>query len=57
MTSSFRIFALCALLCLTMSGCGVYRMPGEDDLAHIPTTNNPDVIDEKAPLAMPGFAI
>lgn len=53
------IYRICFvfLLCSSMSACGMYRMPSDDDLAEVPTTNNPDVVDDKGSLMMPGFAL
>lgn len=52
-----RRLILPLLILSNLTACGVYRMPDDDDLALIPTTNNPEVIEEKAPMMMPGFSI
>ena len=43
------ILLLCASL---VSGCGLYRMPDEDEVTVIPNTNNPHVIGNSGDMGM-----
>ncbi len=38
---------------VTLGSCGLYRMPDDEDTSTIPTTNNPNMIQD-SPGLMPG---
>lgn len=49
-----RAIASCFLMLILFSGC-MYRMPSDDDVDLKPTTNNPDVVNQRDPGWMPGY--
>ncbi|WP_143406450.1 hypothetical protein [Estrella lausannensis] len=48
----FAILTTAALAIASLSGC--YRMPTDDDVSLIPTTNNPDVTRDCGNSMLPG---
>lgn len=48
-----RCFAFSFLL-ISLSGC-LYKMPDDDDIRMVPTTNNPNIIKDAGPSISPGI--
>jgi hypothetical protein len=46
-----KVYSLLLLCVLMMSGCGLYRMPDENEEHTLPTTNNPSVTRDTGPRA------
>lgn len=50
-----KAFVILTTLSLSMSAfCGCYRMPSDEDVSLIPTTNNPDVTRDCGNSMLPG---
>lgn len=50
----FRFCCFAFSLLIGMSAC-LYKMPNDDDIRIVPTTNNPHVIKDTGAMAVPGI--